>query len=54
VSERPAENVSFEAARDGLRDQVFERWRQSAFLDYAQAAAGPHVIEAFPERFAAP
>jgi hypothetical protein len=53
VSERPPENVSFEAARDRLRDQIFERWRRSQFLEYAQAAAGPHQIEAFPERFAA-
>ena len=52
VSERPPENISFEAARDRLRDQVLDRWRASAFLDYTQAAAGPHVIEAFPERFA--
>jgi parvulin-like peptidyl-prolyl cis-trans isomerase-like protein len=50
VSERPAENITFEAARPRLRDQIFERWRQSAFLDFAQAAAGSHVIEAYPER----
>ena len=52
VSERPPENVSFEEARDRLRDQILERWRRSQFLEFAQAAAGPHQIEAFPERFA--
>jgi parvulin-like peptidyl-prolyl isomerase len=52
LSERPAENVSFEQARDRLRDQIAERWRQSQFLEYAQAAAGPHRIEAFPDRLA--
>ena len=52
VSERPPENVTFEQARDRLRDQIAERWRQAQFLEYAQAAAGPHRIEAFPERFA--
>lgn len=51
VSERPPENVTFEQARERLRDQIAERWRQSRFLEYAQAAAGPHRIEAFPERF---
>jgi hypothetical protein len=51
ISERPPENVTFEEARDRLRDQVFERWRRSQFLEYAQAAAGPHTIEAYPERF---
>jgi len=52
ISERPPENVSFEEARPRLRDQIYERWRQSAFLDFAQAAAGPHAIEAYPERLA--
>jgi hypothetical protein len=50
VSERAPENVTFEEARDRLRDEIAERWRQSQFLEFAQAAAGPHRIEAFPER----
>jgi hypothetical protein len=53
VSERPPEHVSFEQARDRLRDQIAERWGQAQFLEYAQTAAGPHRIEAFPERLAA-
>lgn len=53
VSERPPESVSFEEARDRLRDQIAERWRQSQFLEYAQTAAGPHHIEAFPDRLTA-
>ncbi len=52
VSERPPENVTFEQARDKLRDQVYERWKKAQFLEFAQTAANPHRIEAYPERFA--
>ena len=52
ISERPPENVTFEQARDRLRDQVHERWKKAQFLEFAQAAANPHRIEAYPERFA--
>jgi len=52
ISERPPENVTFEQARDKLRDQVYERWKKARFLEFAQAAANPHRIEAYPERFA--
>jgi hypothetical protein len=52
VSERPPENVTFEQARDQLRNQVYERWKKAQFLEFAQAAANPHRIEAYPERFA--
>jgi hypothetical protein len=52
LGERPAENVAFEQARATLADEIFERWRQGQFLEFAQAAANPHRIEAFPERLA--
>ena len=52
IGERPPENVTFEMARPTLRDQIAERWRQAQFLDFVQAAANPHRIEAFPERLA--
>lgn len=52
ISERPPENVTFEQARDQLRNQVYERWKKAQFLEFAQAAANPHRIEAYPERFA--
>jgi hypothetical protein len=52
ISERPPENITFEVARDRLRDQIAERWRQVQFLEYAQTAASAHTIEAFPERLA--
>jgi hypothetical protein len=52
ISERPPENITFEQARDKLRDQVHERWKKAQFLEFAQAAANPHRIEAYPERFA--
>ena len=52
VSERPPENVTFEQARNQLRDRVHERWKKAQFLEFAQSAANPHRIEAYPERFA--
>ncbi len=52
IAERPPENVSFEQARDKLRDQVLDRWRKAQFLEFAQAAANPHRIDAYPERLA--
>lgn len=52
IGERPPENVSFAEARDRLRDQIFERWRAARFLEFVQAAAGGHTIEAYPERLA--
>ncbi len=52
LSDRPPENVSFEQARDKLRDQVAERWKKAQFLEFAQTAANPHRIEAYPEKFA--
>ena len=50
IGERPAENVSFADARERLRDQIYERWRATRFLEFSQALAGSHTIEAFPER----
>ena len=50
LGERPPENVSFTEARERLRDQIFDRWRSARFLEFAQAAAGAHAIEAYPER----
>ncbi len=52
ISERAPENVTFEQAKDRLRDQVHERWRKAQFLEFAQAAANPHRIEADPDRLA--
>ncbi|HVR62083.1 MAG TPA: peptidyl-prolyl cis-trans isomerase [Polyangia bacterium] len=49
IDERPPENISFADARDRLRDQIYERWRTARFLEFAQAAAGAHSIEAYPE-----
>jgi hypothetical protein len=50
ISERPPESVTFEQARDSLRDKIFDRWRQARFLSYVQSLAGPHDIQAYPER----
>jgi PPIC-type PPIASE domain len=50
LDERPAETVSFEDAREKLRDQIFERWRAARFLEFVQQLAGGHAIEAYPER----
>jgi hypothetical protein len=50
LDERPAETVSFEDAREKLRDQIFDRWRAGRFLEFVQQLAGAHAIEAYPER----
>jgi hypothetical protein len=52
IGEQPPKNVSFEEARDQLRDQLYERWRTGRFLELTSELAGGHVIEAFPERLA--
>ncbi|HEX3697438.1 MAG TPA: hypothetical protein VH374_18845 [Polyangia bacterium] len=53
LGERPAEDISFADARPRLREQIHERWRTSRFLEFTQALAGSHTIEAFPERLTA-
>ncbi|MEA2699175.1 MAG: hypothetical protein QOI66_3446, partial [Myxococcales bacterium] len=53
LAERPAENISFADAREKLRDQIFERWRTARFLEFTQALAGSHTIEADPDRLSA-
>lgn len=54
IAEQPPKNVSFEEARDQLRDQIYERWRSGRFLELTSELAGGHVIEAYPERLATP
>jgi len=50
IGEQPPKNVSFEEARDQLRDQLHERWRTGRFLELTSELAGGHVIEAYPDR----
>jgi hypothetical protein len=52
IAEQPPKNVSFEEARDQLRDQIYDRWRTGRFLELTSELAGGHVIEAYPERLA--
>jgi hypothetical protein len=49
IAERPPENISFEQATPQLRDQIYERWRQAAFIRLTDELAGSHQIEAFPD-----
>ncbi len=51
LGERPSENVTFAEARDRLRDEIYERWRTGRFLEFTQAAAGAHTIEAYPSNW---
>lgn len=54
IAERPPETVTFQQAQPSLRDQIYPRWRQARFIEYAQQLANPHQIEAFPEKFESP
>jgi hypothetical protein len=53
ISERAPKNVSFEEARAGLRDTMFEPWRQARFLKFVEDLGRDHTIEAYPERLRA-
>lgn len=52
VSERPAENVAFEAVRERLRTQVYPYWRQERFGRLIVGLAKRHEVEAFPAKLA--
>jgi hypothetical protein len=50
LSERPAKNVSFEAARAEIIDRYHEPWRQRRFLAFADQLARKHRAEVFLDR----
>jgi hypothetical protein len=50
ISERPAENVSFEQARAKLQEGYFSRWRRLHFLDFTSKLARLHRMEMHADR----
>jgi hypothetical protein len=50
ISERPAENVAFEAVREQLRAQVYPYWRQQRFAQLVAGLAKHHEVEAYPSK----
>lgn len=52
LDERPPENVGYEEAAPALRAEMYSPWRRQQFLRVTADLAGPHELEAFPERLA--
>jgi hypothetical protein len=50
ISERPAESVTFEQARDKLLAGFYEHWRSQRFLQFTSNLARLHRVEAYPDR----
>jgi hypothetical protein len=50
ISERPAENVSFEQARGKLQTGIYEHWRRQHFLDFTNKLEQSHRVEMHPDR----
>jgi len=50
ISERPAENVSFEQARAKLQAGYFSHWRRLHFLDFTGKLARLHRVETYADR----
>jgi hypothetical protein len=50
ISERPAENISFEQARRKLQAGFYERWRRQQFLDFTSKLARLHRVEMHADR----
>jgi hypothetical protein len=46
IAERPAENISFEQARDSLRAGYTQYWPKRRFLDFSADLLGLHKVEA--------
>jgi hypothetical protein len=53
IAERAPENVSFEAAREQLRQQAYPYWRQQRFGELVAQIARHHDVAADPEKLAA-
>jgi hypothetical protein len=50
ISERPAENVTFEQVRGKLLSGFYEHWRRQQFLDFTTRLAQQHKVETYPDR----
>lgn len=50
ISERQAENVSFEQARGKLQTGIYEHWRRQHFLDFTNKLEQSHRVEMHPDR----
>jgi hypothetical protein len=50
ISERPAENLSFERARPQIASAYFERWRREQFLAFSGRLLHAHKVEAHFDR----
>ena len=50
ISERPAENISFEQAREKLQAGFYDHWRRQHFLDFTSKLARLHRVETHPDR----
>ena len=50
ISERPAENVSFEQARGKLQIGYYEHWHRQHFLDFTSKLVQLHRVEMHPDR----
>jgi hypothetical protein len=50
ISERPAENVTFDQARGTLQTGFYEHWRLKHFLEFTNKLAQLHRVETHPDR----
>jgi hypothetical protein len=50
ISERPAENITFEDARGKLLAGFYEQWRRQRFLDFTSRLARLHRVETYADR----
>ena len=50
ISERPAENITFEQARPKLLAGFYERWRRQKFLELTTKLVRLHRVEMHPDR----
>jgi hypothetical protein len=50
ISERPAENITFEQTREKLLAGFLERWQQQQFLEFTGHFVQAHKVEAYYDR----
>jgi hypothetical protein len=50
ISERPAENITFEQTRGKLLLGVYEHWHREQFLEFTTKLARQHRVEMHPDR----
>jgi len=45
ISERPAQNQTFDQVKKELRESFYPRWRQTRFLEFTQQLGASHDVE---------